>query len=310
MKNIFFNDNSIYLSEKLDTRSVPSFFLLNFYAPPHSLIYSMATKPRNEILSQTDNLSLPYILPSQAQKHITHNEALLKLDAIVQLSVESRNLTEPPVTPDDGARYLIPVSAAGDFVGQTGKIAAFQDGVFQFFEAQTGWLCYITDEAIWLYFDGNIWTELINADANFDQIGINTSADTTNRLSLSSPASLFNNSGNGHQLKINKAAAPDNASLLFQTGFSGRAEFGLSGDDQFRIKISADGSSFTTALTANVARIDANLPLGLMPYNVANLPSPSPAGQMIYVSDAATGAIVAFSDNTGWRRSDTRAIVT
>lgn len=261
-------------------------------------------------MSQTNNLSLPYILPSQAQKHVTHNEALLKLDAIVQLSVESKNLASPPVAPNDGARYLIPTSATGDFVGETGKIAAYQDGIFQFFDPQVGWLCYIVDEAAWHYFDGSDWTELNSPDANFDQVGINTSADTTNRLSLSSPASLFNNSGNGHQLKINKAAAPDNASLLFQTGFSGRAEFGLSGDDKFRIKISADGSSFTTALTANNARIEANLPLGLTSYNAANLPTPNPSGQMIYVSDAAAGAIIAFSDGTNWRRTDTSAIVT
>lgn len=260
-------------------------------------------------MSQTDNLSLPYIFPSQAQKHVTHNEALLKLDAIVQLSVESQNLTSPPESPVDGARYIVPTSATGGFSEQTGRIAAFQDEVFQFIDPQAGWLCYIMDETAWHYFDGSAWSKFINPDARFDQVGINTSADTTNRLSLSSPASLFNNSGNGHQLKINKATASDNASLLFQTGFSGRAEFGLSGDDQFRIKISSDGSSFTTALTANDARIDANLPLGLTPYNVANLPTTNPSGQMIYVSDAAIGAIIAFSDGTNWRRSDTRAIV-
>lgn len=260
-------------------------------------------------MSQTDHLSLPYIMPSQAQKHITHNEALLKLDAIVHLSVESQILTSPPATPVDGARYLVPLAATGNFAGQTGQIAAYQDGAYQFFSPQTGWLCYISDETIWLYFDGSDWTELINPNASVEQIGINTSADATNRLSLSSPASLFSNSGNGHQLKINKAAAVDNASLLFQTGFSGRAEFGLSGDDQFRIKVSADGISFATALTANDARIEANLPLGLSSHNVASLPTASPSGQLIYVPDAAFGAILAFSDGASWRRTDTQAII-
>lgn len=261
-------------------------------------------------MSQTDNLSLPFILPSQAQKHVTHNEALLKLDAIVQLSVESQNVASPPAVPDDGVRYLVPTSPSGDFAGQTGKLAAFQDGVYQFFDPQIGWLCYVVDESNWLYFDGSDWTELNNAIASFDQIGINTSADVTNKLSLSSPASLFNNSGNGHQLKINKAAASDNGSILFQTGFSGRAEFGLSGDDQFRIKVSADGSSFVTALSINETRIEANLPLGLSSYALASLPISSPAGQIIYVLDAAAGPIIAFSDGADWRRSDTSAIVT
>ncbi len=261
-------------------------------------------------MSQTDNLSLPFILPSQAQKHVTHNEALLKLDAIIQLSVQSRNLATPPTSPDAGSRYIVPASATGDFAGKTGKLATFQDGAFQFSDPQIGWLCYIVDETSWRYFDGSSWAEFINSNARFEQIGIHTNADTTNKLSVSSSASLFNNVGNGHQLKINKSTASDNASLLFQTGFSGRAEFGLSGDDQFRIKVSADGSSFTTALTANHTHMEANLPLVLATFNAASLPTPSPSGQVIYVSDAASGAIIAFSDGANWRRCDTSAIVT
>ena len=52
-------------------------------------------------------------------------------------------------------------------------------------------------------------------------------ADATNRLSINAPASLFNNAGAGHQVKLNKAAATHTGSFLFQTGFSGRDEFGL-----------------------------------------------------------------------------------
>jgi hypothetical protein len=81
-----------------------------------------------------------------------------------------------------------------------------------------------------------------------DKLGINATADTTNRLALKSPASLFDNVGNGHQQKINKAAAGDTASQLFQTGYSGRAEYGLTGDDNFHIKVSPDGSAWKEAL--------------------------------------------------------------
>jgi len=47
-------------------------------------------------MTLTPKLSLPYIMPAQAQKHVTHNEALAKLDVIVQLSVLSMNLKSPP----------------------------------------------------------------------------------------------------------------------------------------------------------------------------------------------------------------------
>ena len=58
-------------------------------------------------MDQTPNLKLPYILPSQAQKHVTHNEALRLLDAVVHLSVRSRSRNDAPETPTGGDRYLV-----------------------------------------------------------------------------------------------------------------------------------------------------------------------------------------------------------
>ena len=55
----------------------------------------------------TTHLLLPYILASQAQKHVTHNEALRLLDAMVQLSVLDRDLTSPPASPADGDRHIV-----------------------------------------------------------------------------------------------------------------------------------------------------------------------------------------------------------
>jgi hypothetical protein len=59
---------------------------------------------------------------------------------------------------------------------------------------------------------------------------------------------LLNHDGAGHQLKINKAAAADTASLLYQDAFSGRAELGLAGDDDFHFKVSPDGSTWKQAI--------------------------------------------------------------
>ena len=59
------------------------------------------------------NLALPYLAPSQAQKHITHNEALRILDSVVQLAVVSQDQTAPPAQPQEGARYIIGPSPSG-----------------------------------------------------------------------------------------------------------------------------------------------------------------------------------------------------
>lgn len=71
--------------------------------------------------------------------------------------------------------------------------------------------------------------------------------DATNPLSVRGPGSLHDGDTGGHQVRVNKAASGDTASFLFQTGFSGRAEFGTIGNDDFELKVSADGSAFTQA---------------------------------------------------------------
>ena len=53
-------------------------------------------------MDNTPNLGLPYIMAAQAQKHVTHNEAIRSLDAIVQLTVLDRDLSAPPGVPVDG----------------------------------------------------------------------------------------------------------------------------------------------------------------------------------------------------------------
>lgn len=94
------------------------------------------------------------------------------------------------------------------------------------------------------------------------RLGINASADDTNRLAVSSEATLLNNAGSGHQVKINKNAVGDTASLVMQTGFSGRAELGLAGNDDFSLKVSADGGAWFTALAADAASGSVSLPHG------------------------------------------------
>ena len=75
----------------------------------------------------TANLDLPFIMPSQAQKHVTHNEALLKLDAAVQLRLTAIR-PDPPATPADGACFAVAVDATGAWTGREGRIAVWQDG--------------------------------------------------------------------------------------------------------------------------------------------------------------------------------------
>jgi hypothetical protein len=197
---------------------------------------------------ETTNLELPYILSSQAQKHITHNEALNRLDALVHLVIQQA-ASSPPETPSEGDCYAVLSSPTGAWTGKAGRIAFRQDGAWIFIRPRTGWIAWFAASSRQKIWTGDSWANLADIDESpFARLGINATADTTNRLSLNSAASLFNHDGHGHQLKINKAEAEDTGALLYQTGFSGRAEMGLAGSDAFELKVSDDGSTWKTAL--------------------------------------------------------------
>ncbi|MEP3475850.1 MAG: DUF2793 domain-containing protein [Hyphomicrobiales bacterium] len=199
------------------------------------------------------NLKLPFIHSAQAQKHVTHNDAITNLDVLTQLTVEDKDLSTPPSSPTEGTCYIIASSATAEWAGKENQMAAWQDGTWRFYEPAEGWVAWIRDEDTQAVFDGSLWNELTasggggNTNLNpvtGDLLGVNATADTTNKFSVNSDATLFNHNGSDHQLKINKNANADNASVMFQTAFSGRAEFGLTGDDDFHMKVSPDGTTF------------------------------------------------------------------
>ncbi len=204
-------------------------------------------------MEQSPRLSLSYVAPSQAQKHVTVNETFRRLDALVQLTVRSRKVSAEPASPAEGDGYILPASPTGAAWDNyaADDLAFFQDGAWVSIASVEGVRAFVADEGDMVVFDGAAWTPIaVGEDA--DKFGVNATADATNRLSVKSDAVLFSHDdvtpGSGDaQVKVNKAAAGDTASHLFQTGFSGRAEFGLTGDDDFHVKVSPNGSSWNEA---------------------------------------------------------------
>lgn len=196
----------------------------------------------------TPALSLPLIQPSQAQKHVTHNEALMRLDALVQPVALNRSDTNPPLDPVAGETYIVPDDATGLWSGQAQKLANYDGVSWNFLAAHPGWRIFVLSEMQTVVWDGNTWIGENRSLQNQSGLGIGAEFDTTNRLSVASDASLLSHNGAGHQVKINKANATDTASLLFQTGFASRAEMGTTGDDAFAVKVTEDGSTWHSAL--------------------------------------------------------------
>lgn len=212
-------------------------------------------------MSETPRLALPLLAAGQAQKHVTHNDALMRLDALVHLVVASRTQAVPPVMPGETAAYIVPADGSGVFAGHQDDLAIFEDEAWSFLAPRAGWQAWVTDEAEHHVWTGTQWRRSQpQSSLGAELWGVNTAADATTRLAVASEASLFNHAGADHRLKVSKAGPAQTASLLLQNNLSGRAEIGLAGDDDLHVKVSADGGSWTEALVIDRASGQVSLP--------------------------------------------------
>ena len=249
-------------------------------------------------------LSFSYLAPAQAQKHVTVNETFRRLDQLVQLTVLSRTTTAEPGSPSDGDAYLIPASATGTnwSAYSENSVAAYQDGAWVEIDAVEGLRAYVVDEGALIVYNGSGWATVSGGSSETSAIyGVNTTADAINRLAVKSDAILLSHDdvtpGAGDmQIKCNKASSSNTASFLFQDNYSGRAEYGLTGDDDFHIKVSPD--NFSTSYEAVVIDKDTgDIALAQKVVIGASAVS-SPAGQFHSASNGNAGSYQFICEET------------
>ena len=222
-------------------------------------------------MTVTPHLALPLLAAAQAQKHVTHNEALALVDALTHLSVASAATGAPPNAPQEGERHLVASGAGGAFAGHDGQIALFDAGVWRFLVPRAGWVAHVAGSHSLLVHDGAAWRDLgesLRLFSNLDGVGIGTAPDPVNALALKGPAALFTarppaEGGSGDlRVAFSKQAPGGTASHVWQAAYEGRAEAGLIGDDDFRIRVSADGALWRDALRIDRATGEAHFPAG------------------------------------------------
>ena len=114
-------------------------------------------------MSATPNLQLPFLDANQNQKHVTHNAALLVLDALVGCTVQSTVVTAPPSSPGDGQCWIVPAGATGAWAGKATDIAAWQDGAWRFFAPKPGFTAFAQNLAALLVWTGTAWAPVAPA---------------------------------------------------------------------------------------------------------------------------------------------------
>lgn len=253
-------------------------------------------------MEETTNLKLPLLVPNQSQKEITHNEALVILDNLVNNGVKDKDLTTPPENPSQNDLYIVGVGASGDWEDKDNQLAFYDNG-WRFYQARQGTKYWVNDENCIYVFNSTSWTKFSGGSGgtvgggeggesgdntsgatalsqlddvslnsisqddilkfsngvftnskelnNLTGLGINCECDTDNKLATKSNYVLFDNNGGDSKIKANKASTTQTASHLFQDNYSGRAEFGLIGNDDFSLKVSSDGSEWKEAFVVD-----------------------------------------------------------
>lgn len=108
-------------------------------------------------MNQTPHFNFDYLLPEQAQKHVTLNDALRRLDGLVHLAVISSTQNTPPSKPSNGARYMVGAQAIGAWSGRDASLALYEDTAWHFFTPRAGWRVWDEQTATLLVFDGKLW---------------------------------------------------------------------------------------------------------------------------------------------------------
>jgi len=106
----------------------------------------------------THRHTLPYIMPSQAQKHVTHNEALRQMDVLSHLNLKGVDMNAAPETPQNGDAYSVGDAPEGLFANHAGCIAAFTDGAWMFYPRVLGMIAYDETDGKLIVYGAQGWS--------------------------------------------------------------------------------------------------------------------------------------------------------
>lgn len=175
-------------------------------------------------MSDTARFGMPLLDAAQAQKHVTVNEALARIDALAAGQVETVGGTTPPADPIDGEVHVVGSGPTGDWTGQDGQFAIFSNGGWLFVPPWTGARIWSIESGAALVFNGSTWMRSADAASPAGAVTVSEIVEI-NHVVASGPTSTV------------AAAIPDKAVVF---GVTGRVTEAISGATGWKLG-TADG---------------------------------------------------------------------
>lgn len=107
----------------------------------------------------TDTLrwNLLLLTASQAQKEVSHNEALLAIDRVLHLAVHNRSLPQPPADARPGDSLIVASMPDEAWADNAGMLASFDGDGWTLAVPREGCLVWIRNEAALAVFHDGGW---------------------------------------------------------------------------------------------------------------------------------------------------------
>lgn len=105
----------------------------------------------------SDRFALPFLSSGQAQKEMTHNEALAIIDMLLHAHAESASLAAPPGAAAEGQCWIVAAGASGAWSGYDGNLACLTAGGWRFVAPRAGMRVAVADEGLTHVHDGSGW---------------------------------------------------------------------------------------------------------------------------------------------------------
>ncbi len=107
-------------------------------------------------MTSTNHLAITLVEQAQAQKEVTVNQALVRIDAFLNTGAKSRTTNAPPGSPASGDLYIVGAAPTGVWTGQAGKLA-YYDQNWQFITPAEGITLWVNDEDLSYTYNGASW---------------------------------------------------------------------------------------------------------------------------------------------------------